>query len=35
VECEDGSQSGLCPVAGYGVSSVEALGSVTRELVDY
>jgi hypothetical protein len=28
----DGTGSGLCPVAGFGISSVEPSGSVTREL---
>lgn len=30
VGCVDGSESGLCPMAGFGVNSVEALGSYQR-----
>jgi hypothetical protein len=29
----DGTGSGSCPVAGFGISSVEPSGSATRELV--
>jgi hypothetical protein len=29
----DGTGSGSCPVAGCGVSSIDASGSVTRELI--
>jgi hypothetical protein len=29
----DGTGSGLCPMAGFGMGSVEPLGSRTRELV--
>jgi hypothetical protein len=31
----DVTGSGLCPVAGFGISCVEHLGSVNRELVKY
>jgi hypothetical protein len=31
----DGTGSGSCPVAGFGISGVEPSGSATRESVDY
>jgi len=31
---KDGSGSGSCPVAGFGISGVEPSGSATRELVN-
>jgi hypothetical protein len=31
----DGTGSGLCPVAGYGIGGVEPSGSATTELVNY
>jgi hypothetical protein len=35
IHCEvDGSGSGLCPMTGFGLSSVESSGCSTRELVD-
>jgi hypothetical protein len=30
----DGTGSGSCPVAGFGINGVEPWGSATRELVD-
>jgi hypothetical protein len=30
----DGTGSGSCPVAGFGISGVEPCGSATRELVN-
>ena len=30
----DGTGSGSCPVAGFGISGVEPNGSATRELVN-
>jgi hypothetical protein len=30
----DGTGSGSCPMAGFGISGVEPSGSVTRELVN-
>jgi hypothetical protein len=30
----DGTGSGTCPVAGFGISGVKPSGSATRELVD-
>jgi len=31
----DGTGSGSCAVAGFGISGVEPSGSATRELVNY
>jgi hypothetical protein len=30
----DGTGSGSCPMAGFGIGGVESSGSVTRELVN-